>query len=77
MESAPPVNEALIDWWVGDQRSNYGSAEASMATCCTKADVSAHPGMVGRYLSGAVVRKCLRSQRKQVRPAWPQVARWP
>ncbi|WP_341703421.1 acyl-CoA synthetase [Ferrovibrio sp.] len=52
---APPVKQAMLDWWGPVINEYYGSTETGIAVWLSAADAQTHPGSVGRVLPGATV----------------------
>ncbi|MDA0812997.1 MAG: acyl-CoA synthetase [Verrucomicrobia bacterium] len=53
---SPPIKQAMIEWWGPVINEYYGSTEMGNITFCTTEEWLAHPGTVGRPMTGAVVR---------------------
>src|SRR3546814_9804184 len=49
---APPVKQAMLDWWGPVINEYYGSTETGIAVWLSAADARTHPGSVGRVLPG-------------------------
>lgn len=49
------VKAAMIDWWGPILNEFYSGSEANGVTFCTSAEWLAHPGTVGRSLTGPIV----------------------
>src|SRR3546814_5763693 len=52
---APPVKQAMLDWWGPVINEYYGSTETGIAVWLSAADARTHPGSVGRVLPGCTV----------------------
>lgn len=52
---APPVKQAMLDWWGPVINEYYGSTETGIAVWLSAADARSHPGSVGRVLPGCTV----------------------
>lgn len=50
------IKREMIDWWGPIIHETYGSTEMGTVTLCNSEDALAHPGTVGRPVSGATVR---------------------
>ena len=52
----PGVKAAMIDWWGPIITEYYGCTESGIITACTSQQWLAHPGSVGRPVTGAEVK---------------------
>jgi long-chain acyl-CoA synthetase len=66
----PQVKRAMIEWWGPVVYEFYGATETGVVAGCSSSEWLAHPGTVGRELSGVTIRT-LDEEGRQTEPGSP------